>query len=305
MSSALRGALLALAAYALYSSHDIIAKILGGYYSPFQIVFFTAVFGLSFLSLAMLFDKKGGALFPRQPRWVALRAFAGIGSSLFAFYAFAHMPMAQAYAILFATPLIITLLSIPVLGERVGTHRSAAVVLGLIGVLVVLRPGSAPLSLAHLAAVGAAICGATTSIVARKVGETERPATLVLTLFMAQVLAMGALMPLTYRPMPLEHLVLLAAMGAFGTVAATFVVMAYRHAAASIVAPMQYSQLLWAVFYGWILFKEGIDLWTAIGAAVIIGSGLYILRREMKPNLQSVESSKTFASPLANPQGGG
>jgi uncharacterized membrane protein len=165
-------------------------------------------------------------------------------------------------------------------GERVGIHRGGAVVVGLVGVLIVLRPGSSPLMLGHLAALGAAISSSIGSVVVRKIGPDERPVVLMLYPMMLQVVGMGLVLPWTYRPMPVEHLGLTAVIALFSVLAGLLTIAAYRAAAAVVVAPMQYSQLLWAALYGWLFFNERIDFWTGVGAAVIVASGLYIVFRE-------------------------
>jgi S-adenosylmethionine uptake transporter len=285
MSPALRGALLALTAFGVYSTHDVMVKTLGAHYSAFQIVFFVGLFSFPLITLLLMRDKTDGNLIPRHPWWSALRSLASLGALSLGFFAFSQLPMAQTYAILFATPMLITLLSIPVLGEKVGLRRGLAVVVGMIGVLIVLRPGSAPLSYGHLAALGGALSGAISSIIVRKIGAEERSVVLMLYPMMLQVLGMALLMPWYYVPMPFDHLALNALVAAFSVTAGLLLIAAYRRAPAIVVAPMQYSQLLWAAFYGWLFFGEGIDLWTGVGAAVIVTSGLYIVLREGRPSV--------------------
>ena len=114
--------------------------------------------------------------------------------------------MAQTYAIIFAAPLLITVLAIPILGETVGWRRSVAVGVGLVGVIVVLRPGVAALTAGHLAALGAAVCSAVAAVVVRKIGNDERSAVLLLYPMMANFILMGFAMPFVYRAMPAMHL---------------------------------------------------------------------------------------------------
>ncbi|MFE3835979.1 DMT family transporter [Pseudogemmobacter sonorensis] len=286
MSSGLRGAILALAAFGVYSTHDVVVKLLGASYSSFQIVFFTGLFGFPLITMMLMRDRTDGTLIPRHPWWSAVRAVAAVGSSVFAFIAFTRLPMPQTYAILFATPLLITVLAIPVLGERVGLRRGLAVGLGLLGVLVVLRPGGGEaLSLGHAAALASAVCGATTSIIVRRIGSRERTVVLILYPMMLQVLGMGLLMPFFYTPMPVADMGRMAVVALLSILAGMLVIAAYRAAPAAVVAPMQYSQMIWAVFYGWLFFGEGIDRWTAVGTAVIVASGLYIVQREGQPEV--------------------
>jgi S-adenosylmethionine uptake transporter len=172
------------------------------------------------------------------------------------------------------------------LGEKVGIRRGIAVVVGLLGVLIVLRPaGGEGFSIGHLAALGAATTGALSSVIVRKIGRDERSVVLMLYPMVLTFLAMGALMPLVYKPMPVTHLGLTAVMALLGLLGALGSIAAYRMAPAVIVAPMQYSQIIWAALYGWLFFDETVDLYTAAGSAVIIASGIYIVQREGTPSV--------------------
>ena len=133
--------MLALEAFAIFATHDMIVKTLGGSYAPFQIVFFSVLFGFPMVTLLLIRDAAPGHLRPEHPWCTLARTVAAVATGVSAFYAFATLPLAQVYAIVFAAPLIITVLSIPILGERVRLRRWAAVIIGLAGVLVVLRPG--------------------------------------------------------------------------------------------------------------------------------------------------------------------
>jgi len=282
MSSNAQGALFALLAFGIFSAHDVIVKFLGASYSPFQIVFFSGLFGFPLVTLMLIRDAHPGHLRPVHPWWTLARTIAAVTTGMSAFYAFAVLPLAQTYAIIFAMPLLITVLAVPILGERVGIRRGAAVVVGLCGVLVVLRPGSTDLGLGHLAALVAACAGALTSIIVRKIGQDERNVVLILYPLLANVLLMGALQPLVYKPMPILHLGGLALMSLLAFSASALMIKAYKSGEAVIVAPMQYSQILWAVLYGVLFFDEVPDLWTGLGAIIIIFSGVYIVLRESR-----------------------
>ena len=275
-----KGALFALAAFGIYATHDVVIKFLGSDYTSFQIIFFSGLLGFPLITLMLMSDRTDGNLIPRHPWWSLLRAITAVTTGAAGFYAFSVLPLAQAYAILFAMPLLITVLAIPMLGEKVGPRRGIAVLVGMLGVLIVLRPGSADLSLGHLAALGAAITGAINSLIVRKIGHAERAAVLMIYPMLASVVATGAMMPFVYVPMPLEHLALMGLIAGLGFIAALLIIRAYREAPAIIVAPMQYSQIIWAVLYGSLFFDEYPDTWTVAGTAVIIASGVYIVLRE-------------------------
>ncbi len=302
------GAGYALLGMAIFATHDVVVKYLGAaHFTAFQIIFFAALLSFPVITLILMSDRSAGTLIPKHPYWIALRAVATVVTGLSAFYAFTVLALAQTYAILFATPLLITILSIPVLGEKVGIHRWAAVIIGLIGVFIVLRPGSTPLTFGHFAAMISALGGATASVVSRKIGSDERSVVMLLYPMLANFIVMACALPFVYQPMEIEHLGMTSIIAVFGLAASFCVIQAYRKGEATIVAPMQYSQILWATFYGYVLFKERIDAPTIIGASVIIASGIYIVLRESSggtsismPVTQTRLRSETATSPRSS-----
>ena len=286
MSPNLRGALLSLAAFAAYATHDVVVKYLGGTYSSFQTMFFAGLMGFPIVTVLLLSDRRDGTLIPRHPWWTALRTVSAVVTGAMGFYAFSVLPMAACYAIFFAMPLFITLMAIPMLGEKVGLRRGIAVIVGLIGVIIVLRPGSGDgFSLGHLAALGAATTGSLSSVIVRKIGRDERSVVLMLYPMVLTFVATGALMPFVYLPMPVSDMALTAVMAFLGTLGALGSIAAYRNAPAIVVAPMQYSQIIWAAIYGSFFFNESVDFYTAVGSSVIIASGIYIVLREDTPSV--------------------
>ena len=271
---------MALAGFGLYATHDAIIKHLGGTYSPFQIVFFSVLFGFPMVTFLMMRDAEPGHLRPVHPWWTAVRTLAAVVTAASAFYAFTTIPLAQVYAILFAAPLLITVLAIPLLGERVGIHRGLAVLVGLAGVIVVLQPTTTAITPGHIAAVVAAVGSALASVIMRKIGRDERMVVMILYPMAANFVVMGAALPFVYVPMPGRDLALLALIAALALVATNLMILAYRAAPAATVAPMQYSQIIWASAYGALFFDEGLEWATLIGTTIIIASGLYIVFRE-------------------------
>lgn len=287
MSPNTKGAVFALLAFATFSTHDVIVKVLGDHYSPFQIVFFSVLFGFPLAMVMMIRESEPGHLRPVHPWWTLVRTLAAVITGVSAFYAFSTIPMAQTYAILFAAPLLITVLSIPILGETVRLRRWMAVIVGLCGVMIVLRPGATDLTLGHVAALAAAVCSSLTSIIVRKIGQDERDVVLLLYPMLASFGLMGMLMPFVYEPMPILHLGGIAVMSALAFVASALVIAAYKTGEAVIVAPMQYSQILWAAVFGALFFDEWPDGMTLLGAGIIIASGIYIVLREGQPEASS------------------
>ncbi|MDX8351663.1 DMT family transporter [Cognatiyoonia sp. IB215182] len=304
MSPNAKGAVLALLAFGVFSTHDVVVKVLGGTYSPIQIVFFSVLLSFPLATIMLMRDAKPGTLVPVHPWWLALRTVAAVITGVSAFYAFSVLPLAQTYAILFASPLLITVLAIPVLGETVRLRRWLAVIVGLVGVLVVLRPGQTELSLGHLAALSAAVGGSVASIIVRKIGADERPAVMLLYPMVVNFVLMACALPFVYQPMPIEHLGLLGVIAVFAWTASRLVIAAYQSGEAAIIAPMQYSQIVWATLFGFFFFDEVVDTATGVGAAIIIASGLYIVLRESRsgasentPVLRTRSRSETATTP--------
>jgi len=304
MSANAKGTLFALLGFALFSAHDVAVKYLGGQYSTFQIIFFSVLFSFPIVFFMHLRERNADNLFPKHPWWSLLRVFATVTTGISAFYAFSVLPLAQTYAFLFGMPLLITVLSVPMLGERVGIHRGGAVIVGLVGVLVVLRPGYVELGLGHAAGLMAAVGAAIASLIVRKIGNDERSTVLMIYPMFANLLLMAVLLPSRYVPMPLFDLGVVATMAILASIASLCIIVAYKNCEASVVAPMHYSQMIWAIIYGYFFFSELPDKFTLIGACIIISSGLYVLLLESrikvsnnKPVLRNRSRAETGTMP--------
>ncbi len=270
----------ALMGFALYSTHDVVIKYLGSFYTPIQIIFFSVLFSFPIATLFMLRNPRTGSLWPHHPVKMAIRMGAATLSGFCAFYAFSVLPLAQTYALLFLTPIMITLLSIPLLGEKVGLHRTASIIVGFVGVLIVLQPGAVSLNMGHLAGVISVFGAATNSLITRQIGQKEKISVMLLYPMIGNFVIMGAILPFIYQPMPLLHLGATALIAILGFVAMFCIVTAFKHSPAVMIAPMQYSQILWAALFGFLFFNENIHPYVIIGSVLIVGSGLYIVRRE-------------------------
>lgn len=280
MSPNAKGAIFALLGFAIFSAHDVIVKYLGSQYSTFQVIFFSVLFSFPMIFTMHLRERSTDNMLPKHPWWSALRVITTVITGMSAFYAFSVLPLAQTYAFLFGMPLVITILSIPMLGEKVGVHRGGAVIVGLIGVMVVLRPGTSDLSLGHIAALTAAVFGAIGSLIVRKIGSEERNIVLLMYPMFANLIVMAVLMPAHYVPLQLFDLGALALMAMMASVASLFIILAYKTGEAAVVAPMHYSQMIWAIVYGFFFFDELPDQITMLGSAIIISSGIYVVFRE-------------------------
>lgn len=273
----------ALLTFVFFSSHDAIIKALGGYLPIFQIVFFSALFSLLTLVVIVWLRKERGSLLPVHPWFMALRALLMIVSLSTAFYAFSQLQLSEVYALLFTTPLLITVWSVPLLKEHVGLSRWAAVLVGLAGVLVVLRPGIEAIEWGHISALVSALTASWAMIIIRKVGNAERSVVLIGYPALGSILLMGALLPTVYVPMSAGTLATLVLVGVLFVAAQLCTIAAYRIApSVALIAPVQYTQILWATLFGALFFEEFPDFWVAVGAAIIIGSGLFVVWRESK-----------------------
>lgn len=274
------GVVFALGAFALYSAHDVVIKLLGAIYSPVQIVFFAVLLSFPLVMLFMLRNPKTGSLWPHHPAKMAIRVVSTTISAFGAFYAFSVLSLAEAYAILFLTPIAVTLLAMALLKEPVGLHRGGAIFAGFVGVLIILQPGVNEFNLGHAAALFSVVGTAVNSLITRQIGQREKVSVMLLYPMMGNFLIMGAALPFVYKPMPLEHFEAVAVLALLGFLAMFCIVTAFKRCSASIIAPMQYSQILWAAFYGYLVFGETVDAPLFYGASLIILSGLYIVKRE-------------------------
>jgi len=280
LSSNLSGAGLALLAFGAYAGYDVSAKFLGTGYHPLQIIAAAGAMTMPLLLLYVLLDREPGSLRPARPGLMALRSVGTILNFVLGVTAFTILPLAEAYVIFFAMPIFITLLAVPFLGERIEPLRGLAVMAGLGGVIVALDPGRTPLNWGHAAALAGALVGAMNYIIIRKTGPVERTAVLLVWPLLVLFLVTAATMPWVWVPMPVAHLGISAFMAAVLVAGVLMIIAAYRRAPAIVVAPMQYSQILWAAVLGALLFDETPAARTILGAAIIAAAGIVIVARQ-------------------------
>ena len=273
--------LLSFLAYAAYALSDASVKLLHGALPPFEIVFFGAMLGLPVIPLVRKPGEQWIDLIRCNDRrmWT-LRALAAVIGSLCSVVAFTMLPMAEAFALIFLLPTFVTILSVIFLKEPVGWRRWSAVVMGFVGVLIVLRPGIRALGIGHLAAIASGFAGALTIVVLRAQGPTAKRISLYgAGLIGPIVVSFLVMLPHFVMPIARQWLFVLS----YGLLAAAgnaLLMLASALAPASLVAPPQYSQMLWAIFLGYVVFSDNPDAPMFVGAAVIIGSGLFTFARE-------------------------
>jgi drug/metabolite transporter (DMT)-like permease len=278
--TALRGVGFAVLSYASFSTADAIVKLASARFSVFQIAFSIAFFAL--LPVLALTMGQGGlrALVPLRWGLVALRAVLTASCGLLAWRGFAMLPLAEAYAILFAAPILVTAFSTVLLGEEVGWRRWAAQLVGFAGVLVMIRPDFATVGLGHLLTAIAAVLGALGLITLRRIGGRESSASILAAVFVAIMLASGPMVPATFVMPEWRELGLLALAGLLMGCGQAGLVLATREAAAVVIAPFQYSQMIWGVLFGIVLFGDQPSPVLFAGMALVMVSGLYTVWRE-------------------------
>jgi len=276
-----RAILLMLLAVGLFALMDGGMKWLGSDYPPLQVAALRGAVGLPLVLVWIMMRKRMHTLWPIRWRLHLLRGALGITMMAGFVYGLARMPMSTAYAITFVAPLVITALAVPLLGEKVGPRRWAAIVVGLLGVIVVLRPtGEGMISVAGLVLLGAAVCYALTAITVRVL--TRYDSTEAMVFWFLAMLAVGAgllALPGWVAIQPVDWWVILGVgvSGALGQVALTN---AYRVGEASQLAPLEYTGLVWVVLLDLTVWGVLPDRATWIGAGIIIASGVYLLHRD-------------------------
>lgn len=279
----LKGVALGFMTYGLFSMADALVKSLGGELPVMEIVFLGQAAAFAVILILRPRGERWRDMFRmRHPRRVILRAACGVTAAIFSTIAFTTIPLAEAYSLIFLAPLFVTILSIPLLGEKVGWRRISAVAVGLVGVLLVVKPGFNALHFGHLAALVCAIAGAVTMIILRMIGHTERRVSLVGMVMLFCFVVSGTLMIPVFVLPSAEALLKVAAFGVLAGIGQYTMLAATRAAPANRVAPAQYSQIVWAVVFGALFFAEFPDWIALVGIGMIGLSGLFTLLREDK-----------------------
>ena len=279
--SARMGIALMLLAIALFSVMDAMVKWLGQTYPTMQIMFFRSVFAL--IPLAFLIGQMGGiaaALRVNDKKGHVIRCFTGLAALSIFFYCFAHMKLADVVAISFAAPLFITALSVPILGERVGKRRWSACLVGFAGVLVMVNPGASLFGQMALLALVGTVFYSLAIIYVRKLSKTETNASIVFYFTVTCIVVSGAVLPFQWVTPSLFDWALLIAVGLVGGMAQIVITQAFRLAEVSQVMPLEYTHMIWAVGFGYVIWAEFPGASTWLGVAIVTASGLYIIYRE-------------------------
>ncbi|WP_343123252.1 DMT family transporter [Hoeflea sp. IMCC20628] len=260
--------------------NDALAKTLTAHYSPFQIQFLRNLIALPFAIMIAWKMGGGAALRSHRPLAHFLRGGLWVGATFLFFTSITYMGLAEATALVFVAPLFITALSALFLREQVGWKRWLAVLVGFAGVLIAVRPGSSTFQTVSLLPIATAFVYAVLMLSARWVDSRESVWTLLLYMTGTGAAISLFIVPFIWNPVRPEDLWLFVAVAIFGTAGMTMITQAFRLAPAVVVAPLDYSAIIWATLLGWLFWNEIPDALTFVGAAVIIASGVFIIWRE-------------------------
>lgn len=274
--------LLVIAACFFFSFLDTSAKylVLEGMAAPFVA---WARFAVHLVLVLVLFRAWSSTAMMRTGNLPAqiLRGVFMFGSTVFNFIALQTLQLAETISISFFSPMLTLVLAGPLLGEWAGWRRWLAIFVGLIGVLIVTRPGFGSFGMGHVYALAFVACHSLYVIMTRRMGATESAESLIFYSALTPALFMLPAVPL-YGSMPQGALQwgLLAVTGICGALGHWLLIKAYKQATTAALAPYPYSQIVWMVGLGWLVFNDLPDLWTLVGATIIVASGLYIIQRE-------------------------
>ena len=274
----LRGILLVLLSLMSFSCSDCCAKYLSASLPSIEIAWLRYAAFTLLATIAVI--ASGRAPVTRRPGLACFRGLAMFGSAIFFIMALGRMPIADATATSFSSPLIITLLAILVLGEKIPPWRWVMLGLGVVGMLLIVRPGTSAFNPAAIFALLCAFSWATGAVITRKMHEAEIPLTLLFYTAVAGFAVSTVLLPYVWQPPTWQQWVIGTTMGCCTTLAHWLVIRAHRHAGASVLAPFSYTQLLWSTLFGMALFGTVPGATTLLGAGIIIATGLYGYFRE-------------------------
>ncbi len=279
----MRAVMLVLMAFASYNVADAFLKHIASLYYFAEAAFYPSLFYGVFVLLAH--KRFGGAsslLKTNKKALHLLRAMAGTGCYLCFVIALKNITLAEAYTILLSSPFWIATLSIFFFQEKIGWHRWLAIVIGFIGVLVVLRPGVIAVQPASLLMLGAALCFSFFVIFTRKIGSEESLFNMVIIPIIMEAIVFIPLIILNgnWQPPQAGHIIFFIAAGLFYLGGTSLSALGFSAGESSLLAPLHYSQIIWGSLIGYFIFQEIPEKWTILGAAIIIGSGIYLIYRE-------------------------
>ena len=272
-----------LTAMAILPFIDVLAKVLGQQGMPILIVVWArAVFG-ALMTLPFAIRAEGLAAFrPRRPLHHLSRAVLLFCATFLFFQALKHLPIADALAIFFVNPLVIVILSALILRERVGPRRWAAVAVGFVGTLIIIRPGLVEVNPGTFYALGSGVALGSYLVMTRHIAGAANAMVLTFQTSTIGAALMTLALPLLWQmPDPAQWLMLVG-LGVVATLGHVLITMAYEHGEASLLAPLAFTEIIMATVFGWWFFNDLPDRWNVLGVAILIGSAIYISIRERR-----------------------
>ena len=270
-----------LAAVALFALMDAGLKLLASHYPPLQVAPLRGLSSLPFVLVWVLCTVKLRSLLRVHWPLHLLRGALGIGMMVGFVYGLRSMPLSTAYAITFIAPMLVTAMAGPLLGETVGRQRWIAIAIGMVGMLVILRPtGQGMATAGGLAVLIGAACYAASAITVRLLAQRDSVQAMVLWFLVLLSLGAGLLAAPGWVPLQSSDLWIIAGVGLAGSLAQVALTEAFRRGEASLIAPLEYTALFWVVCLDLLLWGVLPDTVTWIGAGIVVASGLYLLRRE-------------------------
>ena len=287
-----RSILLMLGAVSLFPLMDAVAKQLVASYDVLQVVCARFVFHLALISLLFLRRPPHRPGRTRNVRLQVARSALLMTATVLFFTALRYIPLADAVAINFTAPLLMVLLSIPLLGERVGPRRWTAVGIGFLAMLVIIRPGTGVFHWASFLVVGAATCYSLYQIVTRRLSTIDDPLTTLFFSGLMGAIVFSFLVPFAWRAPSAADWVLLALVGIIGALSHYALIRAVAGAPVSMLAPFGYVQIVTATAIGYVWFGDFPDSLTILGASTIILCGLYVAHREAVAGRKAAAGSR-------------
>lgn len=270
-----------LLAVGTFACMDAAMKQLSGHYSPQQVTFLRGAASLPFVLIPLALQGAWSELRSSRPGLHLLRGFLGITMLVTFIYSISRLSLADVYSVYLAAPLLVTALGVPLLGDRVPPRRWLAIAAGLVGVWIILRPsGAGYATFGGLVAGVSALCYALNVMTIRVLGRTDSSRGMVVWFLVLVTIGAGALAIADWRAIATEHWPWIAFIGLTGALGQQLLTDAFRRAAPSVVAPFEYSALLWAIAIDWTFWSVLPDVRVYLGGAIIIASGLFILRDE-------------------------
>lgn len=263
----------------LFSSVDTVAKLLTDDYHPFQIVW-TRQLGLLAGALILLWMHGAALLKTRHPYLQIARGTVAVGSATLFIFALRHVELADAIAVSFVAPFMVTIMGALILREPVGLRRWIAVCLGFVGTLIVMRPGMGVIHPAAGLVLIAAFFFAIRQIISRAIADTDKTATTVIYTAIVSGAILTAILPFVWKTPDTSHLPLFLFIAVIAALAEVCVIKAFELAMAVVLTPLHYSLMIWGTLAGWLVFDQLPDFWTWVGAGLIVATGLYTIRRE-------------------------